>query len=292
MDEISTLIQEAWDLRNKKGNLTGALEKVNEALAHDHYHHEALLKKSIILRDMGECAQAREILSSLLGALSDADSDLAVKADALRLLGFLALLRGEEDEAKEKAEQAYHTALSAKSTEQEANALALLGNVFHSRGERDKARAHYEKALKSAQAAHFADREITVSINMAQLCTEQGDMAKGLELFKGLAERTKDRWHKAYLNVTWEKARALLMSGKVDELLIQETIDALHIAQSHGWADEEGNLARLAAHEYLHQGDRDRAAEYLRQARDVFRTAGMPGECKEVEDEMARVSKQ
>ncbi len=267
------LLDEARDMRNKKANLSAALEKVNAILEQNSDFVPALLFKSIVVRDLGLTQEARAILKHILAEINA--KDLVHKADAERLLGFLELLQGNVAQAQVLAEQAHATALASGSQEMLANTFALLGNIAHTNNQLQQAREYYHNGLTVAQKARFVEREITVTINLATALYESGELDEGLKLLDAIIKRAEAKWSKALFNAYYERTKLHRIEQQVTDEVVERAIYAYKQATAHGWCDEQGNLARELGLLYKSQGDMDQAQEYFEISKKVFSEAGI-----------------
>lgn len=281
MSAALQLQDEAWDLRNKKGNLTGALEKVNQALQ-DKEDIDVLLKKSIIERDNGKTEAARQTLQHILASTHN---ELAT-IEALRLLGFLELLQGSIDAAYAQATKAHELALKVKRDKSLSNTCALLGNIEQAKGSLKAARDYYNDGLEYAKAAKYTERELTLRINLATIEAELGNTSDAEAELDELLERTKNRWHKAYYNVLFEKIRLQRQKHSVTEDALDELGDAYKAAASQGWADEQGNLAYELALLHRDQEQYASARGYYEKALEIFTKAKILGKVAKIEAEL------
>ena len=278
------LYSEALELRNAQGNLTAALEKVDQILEYDPDCLEARLLKSTLLRDLGEVDKAEEILQVLLKEMPD--GNISLQADALRLLGFLNLLQGKVEPAKDLAEQAWNLVENTEDYEVRANILALLGNIYHSQNSLTEAKEYYTQALSEAEKARFVEREITVSINLATIDSEQGKLEEAVEKLDKVWQRTQGKWTKARFNALFEKIKIRRRQNKLTEDLLKDIKQALQEAESKGWADEAGNLALELGLVYYDLGHLDLAKESLEKSLSIFQKANLAKKVEKVQKEL------
>jgi len=287
MVDIVQLLDEADSLRNKQGNLSGALEKINQVLEFDANNVLVLVQKSILLRDLGNLAEAEEVLILALEQVNESD-DLLI-ANILRLSGFISLLKGNIDIALEKANKSQEKAIQSESLEMQANAEALLGNIYQTKGDLDQAKLHYTEALEKAKKSRFIEREITVSINIATVSAEKGDTDSALAILNEIIERSQGRWHKALFNALFEKGKILLQSSSVDDEYITALQSAYKIAMSNGWSDEQGNLALQLGRIFYKLSENDIAREYFQTAQIIFQKAGIDHKLEIVNKELQKI---
>lgn len=284
------LYNEALDLRNIQGNLTAALEKVDQILTSDPDCIKARLLKSTLWRDLGEIVKAEEILLDLLKEMSEGNK--VFRSDTLRLLGFLKLLQGDKEVAKDLAEQAWQEIEDSDEYEIRANVLALLGNIYHSNNFLSEAEKYYQQALTEAEKVRFVEREVTVSINLAAIAFEQGKFSEALAKLEKVWERTQGKWTKARFNVLFEKIKILRKQGELTEELVKDIKDALQEAESKGWADEAGNLALQLGLVYYDLGYSDMARESLEKSVSIFKKANLINKVEMVEKELKKYFKE
>jgi len=278
------LFTEALNLRNTKGNLSGALEKVNQILSYDPDCIKAQLLKSTLLRDLGEVSEARLVLQAALEKIPEESK--AFRADAYRLLGFLELLQADPESALQLAEQALETAKSSDDHEVLANVLALLGNIYHTKNKLKEAEDYYNQALAEAKRVRFIEREITVTINLANVYSSLGDKKKACDMLDDIWERTKGKWTKARFNALFEKTKIYHELHNLNEDLLNDLQSALQEAGAQGWADEQGNLALQLGLVYYDLDQPDLAREYLEKALAVFKKAKLLHKVDLVEKEL------
>lgn len=283
------LFEEACALRNSKGNLSGALEKVNQILSYDPDCIKALLLKSTLLRDMGEISDAREVLQIALDKIPE--ENLAFRADAHRLQGFLELLQDNKENALQLAIKAKEEAEKSGSHEIIANTAALLGNIYHTNDELEKAEDFYNQALEESKKARFVEREITVMINLATVFSQKGENKKALEMLDDILARSKGKWTKAPFNALFEKIKIKRVEQDLNDDLINEIIAGYKEAQSNGWADEEGNLAFQLGLVYYDLDQKDLSREYLNKALQVFEEMKLLGKVEIVKKELEKFKK-
>ncbi len=287
MVDIAQLLDEADSLRNKQGNLSGALEKINQVLEFDANNALVLVQKSILLRDLGNLEEAEEALILALEQVNESDNLMI--ANILRLSGFISLLKGDIDIALEKANKSQEKATQSDSLEMQANAEALLGNIYQTKGDLDQAELHYAEALAKAKKSRFIEREITVSINIATVSAEKGDTDNALGILNEIIERSQGRWHKALFNALFEKGKILLQSSSVDDEYITALQSAYKIAMSNGWSDEQGNLALQLGRIFYKLSENDIAREYFQTAQIIFQKAGIDHKLEIVNKELQKI---
>lgn len=284
MTTTDTLLDEARDLRNKKGNLNVALEKVNQALEQQNDNLDVLLFKSIVLRDMGAIVESREVLKHVLAITEAVDKpQQQYRADALRLFGFLVLLQGNFEKALQFAQRAQEI---AQTDEMKANTLALLGNIAHTQGNLQEAKTYYEQAISAAQKVRFTEREVTVMINLATVLHQTGASDKAVGMLEEAIKRSEKKWSKALFNAYYEIARMYQDQNAITQDLVDRIKEAYDQARAHGWVDEEGNLAKVLGLLYKEQNQKEAAKEYFVVANKIFSEAGMMHKALQIQEEL------
>lgn len=284
MDSTDQLITEANNLRNQKGNLHGALEKVEESLTDNPKLIEALILKSILLRDLGELAEARSVLNTAAENLNGQSQ--VRQGDIQRLRGFLDLLQGDHDSALLNANKSRELSLKQNSDIDQANALALLGNIYQTKDQSKKAQEFYQQALALARRAGLVEQELAVRINLASLASAAGRKTEALEELARILAKTKDKWHKAYFNALDEKIKIVSQLKQIDNELIKEVSQAYQSANSKGWLVEEGNLAYQLALLYDDLDQSEESQVMFKKAQQAYQAANLQINCDKIIAEM------
>ena len=287
MVDITQLLDEADSLRNKQGNLSGALEKINQVLEFDSTNTEVLVHKSSLLRDLGNLDESEGVLQLALEQI--VEDNYLLQANIWRLLGFISLLRGNTDNALERAENAQVMAEKSDSDEMLANTQSLLGNIYQAKGEVNEALEYYNQALANALESRFVEREITLTINIASIKYQQGEKSEALEMLDGVIERASGRWYKALFNALFEKGKILLADKKLDDKYIADMQSAYKIAAANGWNDEQGNLSLQLGRVFYNLKEVDIAREYLQTAKMLFEKSGMKTKQALVAEELKKI---
>jgi len=289
MVDIIQLLDEADDLRNKQGNLSGALEKINQVLEFEPENFQVMVIKSVLLRDLGYLDEAEKILQTALEKIKNTDNHYLVLANIWRLLGCISLLRGNTDTALEQANKSLNIASELDSFEMLANVQALLGNIYQITCDTTQALDYYNQALTSAEEVRFIEREITVSINIATIQSELGYKDEALAMLDKIVERAQNRWYKALFNALFEKGKILLVNHKIDQEYIDQLQSAYKIAAANGWNYEQGNLSLQLGRIFVFLKENDNAREYLQTAKLLFEKSGMKLKQKTVAEELAKI---
>ncbi len=159
---ISKKLKTADNLRNLKGNLSGSLDILQTALeqtTNDVEKIEILERIAVLKRDLGDIEQSETAYNEILEICKD---DLK-RADILRSLSYLYILKGDYGIANKKAQEALKIAQPIKKNEQIlASIYAVLGNIQYHEQEYEGALENYEKALEYAKVSNFEIRIITL----------------------------------------------------------------------------------------------------------------------------------
>ena len=196
-------------------------------------------------------------------------------------LGWLARLRGHDDEAVSLGRQALASAEQYEHSWWTAAACAMLGTTLLQNGDRADAIDLFERGLHAAEETGVEAYQLRCAAPLAAATSSPADLARADRLLEQASIPVGGAWllgEEAYCFL----ARAWIARGDPERArLILAPLIAL--AERVPWAPTLAAALAVDGQALIRLGDRDRAGAVLLRARDLAREHGMPHVLREAQ---------